>query len=600
MIDRGSAMRVRSGTVRALLLLATLTGFAFLLAFTSPAAAKRIAAYPSPGSQLASPTGDIAFSGVTRASLGRVTVRGSQTGIHPGRIKPWGGPVGVSFIPSRPFAPNETVTVSSARHSFFGAGGRRSYSFRTGLFLRENLGNEPFSPPLGQTPPAWDTYETLPLKVPKVTVRQSEPGVSNLKIFYAPRTSGPTILDPKGELVYYRPGLRITDFRAQKYKGRTVLTWWRRAKFGKRVSSRFEMADSHYRVFKRLTGGNGFTGDPHEFNLTSRGTAYVTAYRTAIVDMSRFGGPKRGFLLDYMAQEIDIETGLVVWEWHPLGNIRLNETYLKIPRKNVRPFDYLHLNSINDDRDGNILMSARHTQALYKVNRRTGQIMWRIGGKRSDFRLGRGVRFGFQHDVQRAKDGSLTIFDNGDGGQHGRVNRFTSAKKLRVNEKRRTVRLVRVYRNPADVISGSQGNTEELPNGNLFVGWGSRNSCTEFSAAGRVLLDFAFSAKTVSYRCFKAPWVGEPLTPVAIKSAAGEAGSRAWVSWNGDTRVRTWRILAGSTRGGLTTVAEVPREGFETAIQLDQPFDFFRAVGLDANGKVLGRSEVNQLGELTR
>ncbi|MDQ5894094.1 MAG: Aryl-sulfate sulfotransferase [Actinomycetota bacterium] len=575
--------------------LITLTGG---FAAAASAEAKPIAAYPSPGTGFASPEGNISFNGVTAGTLGRIVVRGSRTGLHPGRLRNFGGPVGVAFIPARPFASRERVTVTAARHTFFGTGGRRSFSFRTGEFLPERDGKPPVSPARGQTPGAWETFRTLRLRIPKLTIHQSRPGKASGKIFYAPRTSGPTIRDEEGELVWYRPGLRITDFRAQRYRGRNVLTWWRRDTFGGKVQSRFEIADSRYRVIRRFEGGNGFIGDPHEFNLTPRGTAYVTAYRTAVVDMSRFGGPKRGFLLDYIAQEIDLQTGLVVWEWHPLGNLRLNETYLGIPKRNTRPFDWLHLNSINDDKDGNILLSARHTQALYKINRKTGKVMWRIGGKRSSFRLGRGVRFGFQHDVQRQPNGTLTIFDNGAGGVHGRVNRFSSAKTLRFDGRTRTVKLVRAYRSPRKNISNSQGNTQRQANGNLFVGWGSVNSCTEFASDGRILFDFSFSAKTVSYRCFKAPWTGAPRTPIAVLSKPAGVDSRVWVSWNGDTRVRTWRVLAGGAT--LAYAGEAPRDGFETVVPVTGQPARFRLVGLDANGKVLGRSKINQLGKLTR
>jgi hypothetical protein len=598
-IGNGSAPGARAVVAWRRFLAVLLGLLALGVAFSAPAGARMIAAYPSPGTQLASPSSDVSFDGITRAALGPVRIRGSRTGIHRGRFRAFGNVKGVAFIPARPFAARERVTVTSPRHTFFGTG-RHSYSFRTGMFLRQNLGKEPWSPNRGQKPKAWDSFKTLRLKIPRVTVEADRPGRSEGSIFYAPRTSGPTILDADGNLVYYRPGLRVTDFRAQRYRGRTVLTWWRRAKFGNRVDSRFEMADRHYRVFKRWRGGNGYTGDPHEFNLTSRGTALITAYRTAVVDMSRIGGPKRGFVLDYIGQEIDLATGLVVWEWHPLGKLRLNDSYLPIPRRNTRPFDWFHMNSVNLDRDGNMLISSRHTQALYKVNRRTGRIIWRIGGKRSDFRLGKGVRFGFQHDLHRHADGTLTIFDNGAGGVHGKVNRFSSAKVLRVNEKRRVVRLVHAYRDPRTPLSESQGNAQVLGNGNIFVGWGSRNACTEFAPDGRVLFDFTFAAKSVSYRCFKSAWTGAPTTPIAVRSAGRGTGSRIWMSWNGDTRVSHWRILAGPAPGGLATVATIPRQGFESVADLDQRYPFYRVIGLSPAGKVLGRSKVNPLGKLTR
>ena len=105
------------------------------------------------------------------------------------------------------------------------------------------------------------------------------------------------------------------------------------------------------------------------------------------MDLSSVGGPKEGTVLDGIVQEVDIETGEVLFEWHSLDHVGLDE-YLEMTR-----YDYFHINSIDVDHDSNLLISSRNTSTVYKVDRRTGKILWRLGGKSSDFEMGEGARF---------------------------------------------------------------------------------------------------------------------------------------------------------------------------------------------------------------
>jgi hypothetical protein len=580
--------------------------FVFILGIAiAPAAqAKKIAASPSPGVKVASTTTTISFRGIKPRALGKIIVRGSRSGVHRGRIEAHSDGFGVSFIPAKSFQNQERVTVYSKRNTFYGTGkrARHTYSFATGLIVPKSWRAEPQVPAKGATPPDWSTYKTFRYKVPDVDIKTSQPGADEGKVFFAPRTNGPMIVDRDGTLVYYDPGLRITDFRVQSYRGKPVLTWWRRAQVGKRVASFYVIANQHYKVIKRFHAGNGYTSDPHEFTMAGPTTAFVNGFRTVVMDLRKFGGLKRTPVMDNVAQEIDLKTGLVMWEWHSLGNVRINETYMPIPRKITRPFDYFHLNSIERDSDGNMLLSARHTRALYKVNRRTGRIMWRIAGKHSDFKMGKGTYFAYQHDFRRESDGTYSLFDNGSAGPSlPRVSKRSKGLVFRINQKKKTTTLVQSYFHPDNLLSTSQGNTQVLRDGNVFVGWGAQKTCTEYDPQGDVLFDLWYSAQNVTYRCYSDPWTGTPVPgAIGVKSEASGPDSTVYVSWNGDTEVRTWRVLAGGSGGGLSFLTEVPRDGFETTIPITGQPARFRLVGLDAAGKVLGRSKVNRLGELTR
>src|SRR6266542_1348901 len=122
-------------------------------------------------------------------------------------------------------------------------------------------------------------------------------------------------------------------------------------------------------------------------------------YHAVPYDLSSVGGPVDGKVFDGIVQEIDVATGRVLFEWHSLDHVPLTDSYQPLPSSPGAPWDYFHINSINLDSDQNLLISARHTWAIYKIDRRTGDVIWRLGGKESDFALGPGAAFAWQHDV---------------------------------------------------------------------------------------------------------------------------------------------------------------------------------------------------------
>ena len=118
-------------------------------------------------------------------------------------------------------------------------------------------------------------------------------------------------------------------------------------------------------------------------------------------------------MLDGIVQEVDIETGEVLFEWHSLDHVGLEESYYQsVAGPQDWAFDYFHINSIDPNPDGYLTISARRTSAVYKVDRKTGEVVWRLGGKNSDFEMGPGTRTDWQHDARRHPDDNITIFDN--------------------------------------------------------------------------------------------------------------------------------------------------------------------------------------------
>src|SRR5581483_3965221 len=233
---------------------------------------------------------------------------------------------------------------------------------------------------------------------------------------------------------------------------------------------------------------------------------------------------------------------------------------------------------------GNLLVSARHTSTVYEIRKSDGKILWRMGGKKSDFTFGPGARFAWQHDARRQADGTLTLFDN--AAQSEQKGLQSRALVLRVDSAHHRVTLVRSYAHAPALLSTSQGDSQQLPNGDMFVGWGANPFFTEFSADGKVLLDGTFGTGDDSYRAFRFDWVGTPATEPAI----AVDGQTVYVSWNGATQVARWQVVGGPDAQHLAPVVTAAKGGFETAIRLPSAPPFVAVRALAADGSVLATS----------
>jgi hypothetical protein len=548
-----------------------LGGLVLALVAATPAGAQTVGVYPSRGTISASPTTQVSFRGVTAAQLGRVVVRGSRTGVHGGRLGAHSDGRGVSWLPSHRFATGETVTVTTAlaaastRFRILKPPGR--ITIPNHVLENINAG-------------ATRHFRSRPdLTPPLVTVdprrKPTAPGLVFLsaKSKKDQKQNGPMIVDNAGRLVWFRPLAGIgaaTDFRAQTYQGRPVLTYW------------------------QGTSRQGIGTGQLEFIITPQGTALFITYPIVAADLRGVHGAKRGRLVDSVIQEVDIATGLVVFEWHSLGRIALGESFSRpVPSPRV-PFDYAHANSVGLDTDGNLILSARNTWTIYKIDRATGAIRWRLGGKRSSFKLGPGVHFAWQHDARRRADGALTVFDNS---AFPPVRKHSRALALRLDEGARTATVISVRTHPRGLLTATQGNQQALPNGDALVGWGSQRYFTEFAPDGGVLWNARLSVGYETYRAYRMPWVGRPFTTprtAAVRLHGG--GMNVYASWTGATEVASWQVLAGAAPASLAVVDGAARAGFETRIPVTRSARYVAVRALDAGGAVLGTSPARRVG----
>jgi hypothetical protein len=431
------------------------------------------------------------------------------------------------------------------------------------------------------------------LRPPAVDVATQAHGTAPGYVFVAPKKDpgqdGPMIVDNRGQLVWFRrmqgEGVRAMDFKVQRYRGEPVLTWFQGVgdSYGR---GEYVILDGSYREVSRVRAGNGYQADHHELLITPQDSALLTIYNPLPWDLSPVGGPSNGVVVDSIAQEVDIETGEVLFEWHSLDHVGFDESYSE-PGDIPGPYDYFHINSIDVDHDGNLLVSARRTFTVYKIDRTTGEIIWRLGGKWSSFEMGSGARTRYQHDARRQADGSITIFDN--GGVH--KNEESKGLVLELDMDEMTATQVRMYAHPDGRLAATQGNMQVLQNGNAFIGWGSEPVFSEFSRDGELLFDANFPPEIESYRAFRFPWSGHPSDDPAVVVEPGSNDEvTVYASWNGATEVAAWQVLTGPGPDRLKPAGSVPRDGFETAISVQTAEPYVGVQARDRSGRVLGAS----------
>ena len=225
-------------------------------------------------------------------------------------------------------------------------------------------------------------------------------------------------MDDTGEPVWFSPAPQgvIANLEVQRYQDEPVLTWWEGTVrvppgFG---SGQYAIVDQNYRRIATVRAGNGLQADMHEFVITPRGTALLIGYAEVRADTTPVGGVPNAKVLEGVVQEIDIARGDVLFEWRSLQHVGLDESFLPAPTDPEQWFDYIHLNAVCEDGDGALLVSARCTHTVYRIDRSTGAVTWRLNGRRSDFAMGADAAFAWQHDVRRQPDGTITVFDNAD------------------------------------------------------------------------------------------------------------------------------------------------------------------------------------------
>jgi Arylsulfotransferase (ASST) len=445
-----------------------------------------------------------------------------------------------------------------------------------------------------------------PLVPPPITVLTSKPGVDPGLIFVAPKQNpptatqeGPEIIDNQGRPVWFQAvgaSEQATNFRVQEYRGEPVLSWWQGTGVptgpgeGQGVNYVY---DRSYHQIAVVAAGNGYKADLHEFRITPRGTAFITIYNHIPYDLSSVGGSANGTVIDGVAQELDVATGKVVWEWHSIDHVPLSESQVAAPTAAATPYDYFHINAINWDDDGNVLIDSRNTWTVYKVDHRTKEIIWRQGGKSSTFALStgdNGTQTAWQHDPEFVDSHTLRFFDNEAAPS---VLPYSRVVWIRHSLHDKTSTLVKQIVHPDKIQAGSQGNAQALDRGHTFVGWGATGRFSEFDADGTLLFDATVptTGGWDDYRAYRFVWHATPDTkPTATAQKNADGSVTVHAIWNGATDVARWIVVAGKHPSSLWPVGSADWNGLDTAITLTSGASEFQVLAQARDGRVLARS----------
>jgi hypothetical protein len=577
---------------------------------------------PAPGTDTANPHTQISFLGVAPAQIQDVSAIGEHSGRHAGRLHAYSQGDGASYVPDTPFEAGERVTVSAtigagqsgatrngapeeAANGQSGAsatGKRVSFGFR--IDTPYSTASAPPFPNPQAAPADYQSFDTLPgVQVPvlSVTVPDRDPSAGDILMTNGPGPGqyGPLIYTPQGRLVWFDHlpgGETAEDLNVQSYEGQRALTFWH----GKVLSLGFGQGEdvvlnSRYQTVAKVPGGNGLQADLHDFQIVPHGISYTTAFNAIRCNLSSVDGASDGVILDTAVQEIDIKTGLVRWEWHSLDHVGASESETPAP-KSAAPWDWFHINSIDVEggdahQSGNIFISARSTWAGYQLEGGSGNILWRLGGLKSSFKMGPGTETAWQHDGRILSSGEVTFFDDG---SNPPIHQQSRGLRIALDFKTHEAHLTAAYTHPdPPLLTPSQGNMQTLPDGNAVVGYGGVPAISEFAPGGAMLFDAHLPYDMSFYRAFRFPWSGQPANPPAVLANLNNTGEETIVhmSWNGASAIASWRVLGGEHPGSLAARTTIPASAFESSTILPKKYAYAAVQALDATGKVLGSSK---------
>lgn len=477
-------------------------------------------------------------------------------------------------------------------------------------------------------PLVWHFVSAPHLQPMKVTVNVRKPGTAPGYLFVAPYTmygenmvgqTGALIMDEAGNPVWFKTDSVETqnrNFRVQIYHGHPVLTTWHGTISGTESANPilptgdplpgavFQIFNQHYQVIQTVEAQNGYTADVHEFVITKRNTALFTAVKQVPTDLSVYGGPVDGYIDNFAIQEVNLATGELIYEWDVLAHIDPADSM--VPVESAAEingiWDCFHVNSVEEASNQTLLISMRNMSAIYHIDKATGNIIWQLGGKQSDFKFDQGAEFSWQHHARFRSDNRISLFDNACCATPNTTPRDAShGLILQLDLEDMTAKVDRTYYHDPLLHASHQGNMQKLPNSNQLIGWGQEPYVSEFKHVGNtkenpalhMIYDMQFPGDNFSYRAFKNEWVGLPLEPPDIAVNVHDKNTAIiYMSWNGATETASWMVLAGWSPYAMAAIAYTVRNGFETAVKLDGVCPYFQILALDAGDSVIGRSRI--------
>ncbi len=627
-----NGLRVRLGGVAAGLAAAlAVGGLATVVSASGAAAGTRpsAAVFPEAGVRYAPSGSSITVRGVPEADLSGMTVTGSVTGSHAGRITALIGARGGVFTPARPFAPGETVTVVTPGFRAVGERGD-SYRFRVAPYVAPATAEKALavaaatsqtatapspgatgtsaSARAGYVPPACPLvkYRSEPhLHAQRVCENigvQTSGTPANNYLFMTPggyEAAGEGIFATNGDLVWWATQKDAADHNLTpvQYDGQPYLALWTGAHAGAHGRGQINLYNSHYQLAGVIQAAGGYPVDSvdlHEIRITPQGNALIGIYVPEPYSTPQWSGT----VLAYVVQEVSllktsrgIQTGSLLFEWNSLDEVNPSQSMIGPPASGGT-WDYFHGNAIDEDTNGNIIVSARNTWGIYSIDP-SGGMVWQVGAK-GDPRLTE--PWCYQHDISALGNNTYSLYDDGGAGPGCAPNSTQHPARGLIftvdpSTTPVTLTLQSSYTHNPPIYSAYTGSTQLLSNGDVVIDWANTPEITEYNSSGsQVKMDLSLS--NWSYRGFSSPWVGLPLWPPSIAAQETSSGTNIWASWNGSTQVQSWQVLGGPAAGRLHNVGgAVQKTGFETQITLKGAYRAVAVEALSASGAVLSTSK---------
>ncbi|KAJ5601401.1 hypothetical protein N7510_010935 [Penicillium lagena] len=348
-----------------------------------------------------------------------------------------------------------------------------------------------------------------------------------------------------------------------------------------------------------------------EFNVLPGGHfALACVDKDEQIPLHELGRPDEdSFFITGGFYEVDTETGDIAFKWRSDGpeHVNLLESIkldVNSPAAGRPGYDYVHINSVDKNEDGNYLISLQYTDTIYLISGRDGSIMWRFGGHGGDFLVD--FKFSKQHDAKFVKSNgthhTITLLNNA-ADEYENEEEVSSVLLVELDTTVSPMKatLLRRLERPDGGLSRIQGNAQYLDNGNIFVGWGDEGYHTEFAPNGDKLVEARFASSRFStYRAYKSTFVGRPTEPPDVVATVMGVDSDSlittiYVSWNGATEVDSWNFYAqGWKKQDPILIGNAKKVDFETLFIAAGYMDWISAEALDRNGNVLGKSEVQR------
>jgi len=368
---------------------------------------------------------------------------------------------------------------------------------------------------------------SVPSDFPKVTITINSNSSPEYLFLDTGNGSKPytMILDNNGLPIWYRRG-RMENFKTEQNH---LITGYLDSPLGG-----FYAFDQNFNYVQTFQTTNGYLTDRHELKVLTDGSYLMLGVRLNTVDMSKYvaGGRTNAVVTEGVVQEFTA-AGELIFQWRAWDHYDIRDGTADFP----------HFNAIDIDEDGHILVSARHLSETTKINRNTGEIIWRLSGSKSSFTFLNDPLNGtsYQHSISALGNGRYMVFDNGNN-HNPQVSR---AVEYQLNLTNRTATMVWQFRDTPEKFSGFMGNAQRLPNGNTLINW-VYDKIVEVDSNGAKHFEMNLVGFNTLYRVYRFPWEGVVKVPYLIIEPYLD-NTTLFFNKFGDTNVTYYRIYGGTT-----------------------------------------------------